>query len=187
MICHVLTALKVSAYSRLDIHEKSDDDDKPYDEILRANKNYRDMDRRDCVELRGGYYGKLLLFFRGAYKDEIHDLCLVERYAPSKKTAHPTGMEVLNAWSGTNNAQRTKVVSVKDIIWPVHIVPDFATECDSSGYYAQYLVNHDINKYDWSENKGNLSRLTGKLVTWTDVEKNKELKKNELVKGKKRM
>ncbi|KAI8136864.1 hypothetical protein BJV82DRAFT_584179 [Fennellomyces sp. T-0311] len=165
-----LSSKLVLAYSLLKIHEKFDGDGESYNEILRANKVFHGIDRRDYVELKGGYYGKLLLLLRGTYKNELHDFCLIESYIPIANQAHRTGMEVLKMKDG-NSAQKMKVICIDDIKRPVHIVPDYSTKQSTDGYYEKYLVNHDINMYSWSENKGKLAKFSGKVTTWDDVRK----------------
>ncbi|KAI8136951.1 hypothetical protein BJV82DRAFT_675350 [Fennellomyces sp. T-0311] len=169
-----LPSNSVTVFNFLKILQKADDDNDSYTEILCATDSFRGKEWYDSVELEGGYYGKLLLFFRGQYQGQDHDLCLVQRFAPCINASHITGMEVLTPCSNERYGGR-KVVSIKDIIRTVHIVPDFSTLYNpKNGYYKHYLVNHDINRDSWSENKGDLQRLQGHLVTWEDVTKEKE-------------
>ncbi|KAI8138654.1 hypothetical protein BJV82DRAFT_582649 [Fennellomyces sp. T-0311] len=104
-----LSSNLVLAYSRLDIHEKSDDDGESYNEILRANKNFRDADRRDYVELKGGYYGCLLLFLNGIYLSQIKVIVQEWKFLKygraiqlkRRKWCHVWCLEMDGKWMGT--------------------------------------------------------------------------------------
>ncbi|KAG2215483.1 hypothetical protein INT45_006337 [Circinella minor] len=166
----------IKAYKCLKLFMKSDDDNEEYTEIVRANPFYHNEAWRDFVAIKGEYYGQATLFFTCEYKGQQLDLCLVNRYLPVNQTKakgnsevsrikHITGMEVLEL-------QKTgKVIQVSDIERTVHIVPDYSHKPDKNGHYQRFLVNHDIDRFNWSENKGELLAPPNPITTWDDVEK----------------
>ncbi|KAG2215204.1 hypothetical protein INT45_003525 [Circinella minor] len=168
----------IKVYTVLKLQKKADDDNDLYTEKFRANRNFRNNEWRDFAEIEGGYYGRLLLFFEMKFikndKTELNlELCLIEPYIPVKDrngyhVPHIMGMEVLENIPGGIH-DKVKVISIDQIIRQVHIVPDLATNKDKDGYYSQYLLNHDINIYSWSENEGVLLDPDEDLITWDDV------------------
>ncbi|ORY93716.1 hypothetical protein BCR43DRAFT_551351 [Syncephalastrum racemosum] len=152
-------------YTTLKIPVLTDDDGELYLEKLRASPNYRGNEWMDYAEIEGGYYGRILQFFRIKYRDWDLDLCLLEPYVVIQDMPHITGMEVLQPYSGPAR-ERTKVTCTRNIKRQVHIMPDFATFQDEYGYHTQYLLNHDINPQSWAENKGLLLDLQEEIITW---------------------
>ncbi|KAI7847922.1 hypothetical protein BDC45DRAFT_541503 [Circinella umbellata] len=152
---HVKNYPKLTSKSK-----KSADDGESYTEQFRASSSYRMKEWRDFAQIEGGYYGRLLLFFKMDYiKSDTTkmklELCLIEPYIPVKDRTnnhipHITGMEVLETLS-------------------VHVVPDYSSYKSQDGYYDQYLLNHDINAYCWSENEGVLLDPEEELMTWDDL------------------
>ncbi|KAI9255272.1 hypothetical protein BDA99DRAFT_562532 [Phascolomyces articulosus] len=178
-----LTSNSINVYTVLKLQKRSADDGEPYTEQFRASSNYRNREWRDFAQIEGGYYGRLLLFFEMKFikRDEVKNdktemnlqLCLIETYTPVKDRRnlhipHITGMEVLETLPGRIH-DKVKVIPIEKIIRQVHIVPEFSTDKDKYGYYDQYLLNHDINAYSWSENEGVLLNPDENLITWNDV------------------
>ena len=127
----------------------TDDDDEVYNETVRTNTTFRGANWCDFVELKGEYYGRPLLFFQGSYANKNLDMCFIERYLPIKNRAFVTDMEVLKL------EEPKKVIQVSEIVRAVHIVPNFKTKKnEKTGHYDEYLLNHNVNRHTWSENRG---------------------------------
>ncbi|KAI7846752.1 hypothetical protein BDC45DRAFT_542578 [Circinella umbellata] len=127
----------------------TDDDDEVYNEAVRTNTTFRGANWCDFVELKGEYYGRPLLFFQGSYVNKNLDMCFIERYLPIKNRAFVTDMEVLKL------EEPKKVIQVSEKARAVHIVPNFKTKKnEKTGHYDEYLLNHNVNRHTWSENRG---------------------------------
>ncbi|KAI9262287.1 hypothetical protein BDA99DRAFT_537629 [Phascolomyces articulosus] len=110
------------------------------------------------------------MYFEDQDKSVLNlELCLIEPYIPVKDRRerhipHITGMEILETLpSGIH--EKVKVISIDKIIRQVHVAPNYSTNKDKNGYYQQYLLNHDIDTYNWSENEGVLLDPDEDLIT----------------------
>lgn len=97
--------------------------------------------------------GQALLFLEitPCGRDEIIQLCLLRRFMPMPGR-HASGLQMLHL------EDDFKIVSLDLILRPIHVVPDFSTmdtAVDGSKLYDQYLLNHDVNRYEWSHGVNN--------------------------------
>ena len=91
------------------------------------------------------------------------DLCLVERLTPCHDEIHRTGFRAFNE-PATQVYERYVVRSISDIIFPVHIVPDFSTALNHDediGIFNKYFENYDVDLT--LHNKGTLEQISDTL------------------------
>ncbi|KAJ8651645.1 hypothetical protein O0I10_012791 [Lichtheimia ornata] len=160
----VYDCTKVYAYQQLMVVE-DDEDDGYRKSFIRAHPSFFKNARFDYVALKDNGVGQALLFLEITLcgRDETLQLCLLRRFT-SMPGRHASGLQTLHV------EDDLKIVSLDLILRPIHVVPEFSTmytAADGSKLYHQYLLNHDVNRYEWSRGVNNRLHIQkGDRVSW---------------------
>ncbi|KAI8148724.1 hypothetical protein BJV82DRAFT_589372 [Fennellomyces sp. T-0311] len=157
---------KVKVFKELRVYDYDDEGD-CYEDIIRANLNYRQSVRMDFVLYRIEddndapiRVGQALMFFKMDYGEEELDLALIQDY-PFKAVRHPTGSPVLQSPHSRYKGNRN-VIDADRIERAAYVVPDYRTETSSPGQYEQYLLVQDIDQDCWRRFATNLPKKRGR-------------------------
>ncbi|KAI8142089.1 hypothetical protein BJV82DRAFT_670197 [Fennellomyces sp. T-0311] len=157
---------QVKVFKELRVYDYDDEGD-CYEDIIRANLNYRQSVRMDFVLYRIEddndapiRVGQALMFFKMDYGEEELDLALIQDY-PFKAVRHPTGSPVLQSPHSRYKGNRN-VIDADRIERAAYVVPDYRTETSSPGQYEQYLLVQDIDQDCWRRFATNLPKKRGR-------------------------
>ncbi|KAI8145393.1 hypothetical protein BJV82DRAFT_666652 [Fennellomyces sp. T-0311] len=123
------------------------------------SRNLRDPSDKYIYES----YGQVLLLFQATYEGKVYDLVLARRYK-SLNEVHKTGLEVLSPCL-EENYKGLFVTHVNQVKRSIHVVPNFSTKTHpnpvlgSKNTYKKYLLNHDSDRFSWSNSDGKLPKL----------------------------
>lgn len=133
--------------------------------MVRAHESSFSNERYDYVAMKDNAIGQALSFLEiKLYRsDKIIQLCIVKTFTPTS-LRHASELQTLKL------DDDCKFVPLDSIVRPIHIVPGFSsmyTGADGSNLYHQYLLNHDVSRYEWSLAQDRLLHIKEKdRVRW---------------------